>query len=224
MPQRTFNYIEMNKENEQLETLNEIRSLMERSSRFISLSGLSGVFAGIFALAGAALAYKHLHLGITSPWDCNEVQTMTAGEFKSFFFFFMADAICVLIASLAAGIFFTVRKAKIRRLQIWDATAKRLLINMFIPLVAGGLFCLSLMINHIVGPVPSAVLIFYGLACVNASKYTLHDVRYLGLTEIGLGLIGLVFWEYSLLLWAIGFGLVHIIYGIVMYYKYERLD
>ncbi len=95
---------------------------------------------------------------------------------------------------------------------------------MFIPLVAGGLFCLALMYHHIVGVVPPAVLIFYGLACVNASKYTLNDVRYLGLTEILLGLIGLVFLEYSLLLWAIGFGLVHIIYGIVMYYKYERLD
>jgi hypothetical protein len=95
---------------------------------------------------------------------------------------------------------------------------------MFIPLVAGGLFCLALMYHHIVVVVPPAVLIFYGLACVNASKYTLNDIRYLGLTEIVLGLVGLVFLEYSLLLWAIGFGLVHIIYGIVMYYKYERLD
>ena len=58
---------------------------------------------------------------------------------------------------------------------------------------------------------------------VNASKYTLNDIRYLGLTEIFLGLVALVFLEYSLLFWAIGFGLVHIIYGIVMYYKYERL-
>ncbi len=213
----------MEDKNEQLDTLHEIRSLMERSSRFISLSGLSGVSAGLFALAGAALVYQHLHLGLTSPWDYNDVLTMGPGEFNNYFFFLIAVASSVLIASLAAGIFFTVRKAKLARLSIWDGTAKRLLINMFIPLVAGGLFCLALMYHHIVGVVPPAVLIFYGLACVNASKYTLNDIRYLGLIEMGLGLIGLVFWEYSLLLWAIGFGLVHIVYGIVMYYKYERL-
>ncbi len=105
MPQSTFNYIDMNKENEQLEALNEIRSMMERSSRFISLSGLSGVSAGIFALAGAALVYNHLHLGITSPWDYNEVLTMSEGEFNSFFFFLMIVAGSVLVASLGTGIF-----------------------------------------------------------------------------------------------------------------------
>jgi len=213
----------MEDKNEQLQALNDIRSLMERSSRFISLSGLSGVFAGIFALIGAVLVYRHLHLDISSPWDYSDVATMSAGEFNNLFFFFLLDAGGVLVASLAAGIFFTARKAKMARLKIWDATAKRLIINMFIPLVAGGLFCLALMYHHIVGVVPPAVLIFYGLGCVNASKYTLNDIRYLGLTEIFLGLVAVVFLEYSLLFWAIGFGLVHIIYGIVMYYKYERL-
>ncbi len=105
----------MSKENEQLEALNEIRSLMERSSRFLSLSGLSGVSAGVFALLGAALVYSHLHMGVTSPWDYDNVLNMTVGEFNSLFFFFIADATCVLVASLAVGIFFTVRKARIRR-------------------------------------------------------------------------------------------------------------
>ena len=42
---------------EQLQNLAEIRSLMERSSRFISLSGLSGVGAGVCALVGSAAAH-----------------------------------------------------------------------------------------------------------------------------------------------------------------------
>lgn len=42
---------------EQLQQLSEIRLLMERSSRFISLSGLSGVGAGVSALIGSAIAY-----------------------------------------------------------------------------------------------------------------------------------------------------------------------
>ena len=212
----------MDNQKEQLEALTEMRSLMERSSKFISLSGLSGVSAGIFALAGAGLVYNHLHLGITDAWDYEELPNMKEANFNDLSFFLLIVGVGVLVGALATGIFFTARKAKIRKQPIWDATSKRLLLNMFIPLAAGGLFCLALLLHQILSVVPPAVLIFYGLACINASKYTLHDVRYLGLTEIALGLISLVFMQYSLLFWAIGFGVVHIIYGIVMYYKYEK--
>ena len=66
------------------------------------------------------------------------------------------------------------------------------------------------------------MLIFYGLALINSSKYTFFEIRYLGIAEIVLGLIASVFVSSGLILWAAGFGLLHIIYGIIMYYKYER--
>jgi hypothetical protein len=44
----------------------------------------------------------------------------------------------------------------------------------------------------------------------------------LGICEIGLGLIASIYMGYGLLFWAVGFGVLHIIYGIVMYMKYER--
>src|ERR1700744_2877545 len=43
-----------------LEALKDIRQIMERSGRFISLSGWSGVAAGCWALAGAAIARSEL--------------------------------------------------------------------------------------------------------------------------------------------------------------------
>lgn len=212
----------MNQQNEQLEAIQEMRSLMERSSRFISLSGLSGVCAGIFALVGAAAAYYYLKLDISSA---NYYQTAYSNDGNinmSFFTFFFGNALCVLIASLIAGSFFTIRKAKRKGQQIWDNTSKRLLVNLFIPLAAGGLFCLVLLHHGLVGLVAPATLLFYGLALLNASKYTLHDIRYLGICQIILGLIASLYIGYGLLFWAIGFGLLHIVYGTVMYYKYER--
>jgi hypothetical protein len=204
---------------EHLETLSEIRTMMERSSRFLSLSGLSGVFAGVFALAGAGIAYYKL----------TELQTANSyparGLFQTdmnFYLFFFADALCVLTASLLTGALLTMRKARKKGQPVWDGTARRLLINLFIPLAAGGIFCLVLMYHRLFGLLAPATLLFYGLALLNASRYTLHDIRALGICQIILGLLASVFLSYGLFLWALGFGILHIIYGTVMYYKYER--
>jgi hypothetical protein len=206
----------MNKYNEQLETLAEIRSLMERSSRFISLSGLSGVFAGIFALIGALAAYLYLDLPITSPgyYELKPVDEVS--------FFFLADALFVLSASMAVCIILSIRKAKQKGLSVWDASAKRMLMNLMIPLISGGIFCLILYYHGFIGLIVPVTLIFYGLALINASKYTLNDIRFLGIVEIILGLIASVYMSYGLLFWAVGFGILHIIYGIVLYNKYEK--
>ncbi len=216
----------MDKRNEHLEHLSEIRSLMERSSRFISLSGLSGIAAGIFALMGAAAVYIyfditpfstiHPHL---SYGDVNAAAERWGIDYLSFFFL---NAALVLICALAAGIFFTTRKAKRKGQKIWDSLTQKLLLNLMIPLVAGGIFCLAMIKYGLFGLVAPATLIFYGLALVNGGKYTLSDIHYLGLCEIGLGLIALFNVGYGLEFWAIGFGILHIIYGAVMYFKYEK--
>lgn len=220
--QSPFKLHTMNKETEQLDTLTEIRSLMERSSRFISLSGLSGVCAGVFALAGATAAYIYLNIDFSSN-RYYEYAFNESGNFDiGFFTFFFINAACVLTGSLAAGSFFTIRKARKKGQTIWDKTAQRLLINLMIPLTAGGIFCLVLLHHRLVALIAPATLIFYGLALINASKYTLNDIRYLGITEIVLGLIASVYIGYGLIFWAVGFGVLHIVYGIVMYNKYER--
>jgi len=212
----------MNKETDHLETLSEIRSMMERSSRFITLSGLSGVFAGLFALAGAAAAYMYLNIPVTSPAYYEHALNENGEPDMSFYTFFFTDALVVLTASVIAAFILTMRRARQKGQTIWNPTSKRLLVNMLIPLVTGGLFCLSLLYHGSIGMIAPSTLLFYGLALLNASKYTLDDVRYLGVCQIALGLIASVYTGYGLLIWAMGFGVVHIIYGIAMYYKYER--
>lgn len=195
------------------ETLTEIKHLMERSSRFISLSGLSGVMAGVYAIAGALAAYYFVYSGDNAGRGEHQENNIT---------FLLADAALVLILAVATGIFLTTRKAHKDGNSLLDAAAKKLIINLCIPLFTGGVFCLALMYHSNWFYVVPSMLVFYGLALVHASKYTRDDVRSLGVSEIALGLISLFVVGYGLVFWTLGFGVLHIIYGTYMYYKYEK--
>ncbi|TNE50517.1 MAG: hypothetical protein EP344_17290 [Bacteroidetes bacterium] len=214
----------MSETKQQLAALTEMRALMERSSRFLSLSGLSGVWAGLCALTGAAVVY--LYLGMrplsSAPISYYEQAVRTLRWGMSYKTFFLVTALAVLVLALAGGLFFTNRKARRQGHKTWDASSRRMLIAMAVPLFTGGIFSLALLHWDLPALVAPATLVFYGLALVNASKFTLHDVEYLGLSEIALGLAGMFFLGFGLELWAAGFGILHIAYGSWMYMKYER--
>ena len=210
-----------NKHQNPIETLSEIKQLMERSSRFISLSGLSGVFAGIYAIIGAGVAYWYLRINIETRVNYHDIIN-SDGIKTDFLLFFIIDAGLVLLLAIVTGIVLTTRSAKKNNQSIWDKSAKRLVINMFIPLAVGSIFCLAILNLKLYGLIAPILLIFYGLALIHASKYTLGDICYLGICEVVLGLIASFFIGYGLLCWTIGFGILHIIYGILMYNKYEK--
>ena len=212
-------FMEEEKLNQPAETLKDIKQLMERSSRFISLSGLSGVAAGICALAGAFIGKNILDnyygsfnsAGLFSGDDFSRLKIKLAG---------LAGA--VFAAAFVSSFYLTWRKAKKSNLPVWDHTSKRLFWNIVIPLAAGAGFVLAMLRYDEWRFVAPACLVFYGLSLVNASKYTLTDICYLGYCEIILGLVNMLFIGYGLYFWAAGFGVLHIAYGIVMWYKYER--
>ena len=215
----------MSSPQEHLKDLREIRTLMERSSRFIGLSGLSGVAAGVCALVGATAAYLYLDI---VPFEYNHNYAYYAKALSStkwgysYMAFFLLDGFLTLAAAILLGIYFTTRQARRQGQTIWDKTALRLLFNLGIPLVAGGFFCLAMMWHGYLGFVAPATLVFYGLALVNGSKYTLHEVMYLGIVEIALGILAMFMLRFGLEFWVIGFGFLHIIYGSMMYVKYKR--
>ncbi len=213
--------------NQPLEDLKEIRNIMERSSRFISLSGLSGIFVGIFALLGLWFFYSEFDQGFDMFGWSPFYNPVTDGEynepdFQYFRHFAFFDALIVLTLSIGTAVLLTFRRTIQKGTRIWNPASKSLVVNLMLPLVPGGIFCLILGHHYLIGLIPAATLIFYGIALFNAGKYTLNDIRYLGLMEIILGLFAAYYTHYCLVLWALGFGFLHIIYGIIMYYKYER--
>ncbi len=213
----------MNNENQKhLDNLNEIRSIMERSSSFLSLSGLGGIFAGIFALAGAGFAWWLVN--IYHGYD-RRTFIIESGDFSlEIIIALLINALVVLVLAITFGYIFTHRNAKKKGLKLWNKTSKLLLINLFIPLTVGGIFVLILIWHGAVFIISATTLIFYGLALINASKYTINDIRYLGISQVILGLIAAVDIGFGIFYWALGFGIMHIIYGTIMYLKYERKE
>lgn len=204
-------------EKDYLKDISEIRSIMERSSRFISLSGLSGVMAGVYALIGAYIAYELIYTSDELVYD-----QLIIRDFRGNLTLLILVPLSVLVLTLITGIYLTNKKAKRHGVKSWDETTKRLLINLFIPLITGGIFVLILYYQGLIGLIAPATLIFYGLGLINASHYTYRDIKYLGISEIILGLVASVVIGYGLQIWALGFGVLHIIYGGLMYFKYER--
>ncbi|WP_396166896.1 hypothetical protein [Flavobacterium sp.] len=205
-------------ENEKyLNDITEIKNMMHQSSRFISLSGLSGVLAGIYCLIGAWLTYTTIYFDTTTLGNYSNL-IINQSQIERLFII----ATSVILLSIITGVVLSKNKAKKSNEKIWNVSSKRLVINFAIPLVTGGFFILFLIEKEILGLIAPLTLIFYGLGCVNASKYTIGDVRYLGITMILLGLLSTWFLGYGLLFWALGFGVCHILYGSVMYFKYDR--
>jgi len=196
--------------------LNAIRSMMERSSRFISLSGLSGVAAGLIALIGGSYALFLVHQQ-GRGYMSHTAMPYTADFFSRLFIL----AIVILVLAVAAATYFTVRKSKKAKLQIWTTATKQLITSLLVPLIIGGIACLALLYHGQVQLVAPATLIFYGLALMSASKYTFQEIYYLGLLESILGLVSCFLVGYGLIFWIIGFGLLHITYGILMQRKYR---
>jgi predicted lysophospholipase L1 biosynthesis ABC-type transport system permease subunit len=183
------------------EDLSHIRSMMERSSRFISLSGLSGVFAGLAAIIGAVYVYFVFQREGIDYFD-SENHNYTSSLVNEL----VLIGTLILLTAIFSGYIFTANKSKKKGLKIWDSTTKRLLTTFAVPLVAGGVFCLGLLYHHLFVLIAPATLIFYGIALVGAERYTLTDIKYLG---------------WGLLFWAFGFGILHIVYGLIMHIKYK---
>lgn len=203
----------MNEQEQSLKALKDIRQIMERSNRFISLSGWSGVAAGLCALVGAGFARHFI----------DEYQA--AGSHLSAY---DLERILMLVAALtfvAAFVFsfaFTYTRSRKQGMPVWGAIAKRLLFNTMVPLLAGGLVAYRLLELEQYGLIAPLCLLFYGLALINGSKYTLGEIKYLGYCLLFLGIVSLWIPGYGLYFWALGFGILHIVYGAVMWWKYER--
>jgi uncharacterized membrane protein YidH (DUF202 family) len=208
----------MKQQQDYIQDISEIRSMMERSTKFLSLSGWAGIMAGVYALIGAYLAYKVLYF---NP-DEIVYASFTEGEYSGGMLKLIVLAGSVLILAVGTAIFFSNRRAVKRNEKLWNATSRRLLVNMGIPLVVGGILVLILILKGLIGLVAPLTLIFYGLSLYIASRYTFEDVKMLGFIQICLGLISAYYIGYGLLFWALGFGVAHIVYGIYIHFKYER--
>lgn len=201
----------MKEHQDYIKDIAEIRSMMERSSKFLSLSGWAGILAGVYALVGVWISYSVFEFNPTELFYTHEQLHQVV---------LLACGIFVL--ALVTAIFFSKRKANSKEETIWNSTSKRLLVNMAVPALTGGLLVVILVSEGLLGLAAPMLLIFYGLSLFVAGNFTIKEVTFLGIIQLILGLLNILFIEYGLIFWAIGFGLFHIIYGMYMHFRYER--
>ena len=198
-----------------LSEIKEIRKIMTESNRFMSLSGLAGILVGIYALIGSWIAYKVVYF----PFSM--FRKVYVGQ--AFDNLILIAAI-VLFSALSTGVWLTWRRTKKQGKSIWNASTRQMLLSVSIPLVTGGIFILIFAFRGVYSVIASSCLIFYGLALVSGAKFTHKELFYMGLLEIALGIFAALFPGFGLIFWAIGFGVLHIIYGSVMYFRYEARE
>jgi hypothetical protein len=204
----------MKEEQDYIRDIAQIRAIMERSSKFLSLAGWAGIMAGLYALAGAYIAYEILEFNPDRLiYDLPQSSSLQK---------VIGLAIIILLLAIGTAILLSYNKATKRGEKLWNAIVKRLVINMAVPLVVGGLLILILISKGLIGLIAPFTLLFYGLALYNAGRFTYELIKSLGLIQISLGLLSAYYIEYGLLYWALGFGVAHILYGIYMHYRYER--
>ena len=151
----------MNKD-KALESVNEIKELMEKSSKFISVSGLAAILAGIYALAGAYIATL-----VITP----ETYLIVTLEFMAII------ALSVLAAAAVTAGILSYCKSKKTGQSFFSRLTYRALWNFSLPMLTGGALCISLLLHGYYDILSSVMLLFYGLTLVNVSKFTLSLIH-----------------------------------------------
>lgn len=202
-----------------IQSVNEIKELMERSSEFVSLSGLTGILVGIYSLAGAWIAVQILGLQKITHGDYSRALNVTTPMRLKII---VSVAAGVLIASIITAFLTSYYKSRKSKQKLFNKLTYRIIWNFSIPLLAGGLFCIALLYHGHYGLTSSVMLLFYGMSLINVSKYTFSNVAWLGYSFVTLGLLDCFFEGHGLFFWTLGFGVFHIIYGVLFYFLYER--
>ncbi len=202
----------MDDQSHQLSTLREIKQIMDQSSRFTPVSGWSGIAAGVCAIIGASIAQYYL----STPGSAFSENDNT------FIITLIWIALITFASAFLLAVYFTYKRSTRLQTTVWSTTAKRALFNVAIPMVVGGIFILKLIELQQYSLVTATSLIFYGLALINGGKYSLAEIKQLGYLQILLGIANCWLPQFGLLLWALGFGVLHIIYGVLVLMKYEK--
>ena len=210
-------YLKVLSMDEYLKDIQDIKSLMENQTRFLSLSGLSGIMAGLYALTGAYVAYN---MAITAP--STAYIDLQQGLLSPIVIKLLVVAAIVLVLSIVTAYILMSKKAKRSEQSLWNKASVNAMKAFLVPLVTGGLFGMMLLFKGYLMLIGPTTLIFYGLALYSASRYTYRDVATLGLIEVGLGLAAMFYPGLGIYFWALGFGALHIFYGTIMHFKYDK--
>jgi hypothetical protein len=174
------------------QTLEVIRTLMERGTRYTNLSGHAGIAAGLCALGGCAL-----RAWLNTP--------------------FVATWLGVLVAASAATAFFTARMASANGEPLWTRQARTVTLAL-LPSLLSALILTAVLAR--VGEeqlLPGVWMLLWGVGALAISFFTPRVMSALGITFMAAGAVALLTPPSSdVLTMGMTFGVIHLIYGIAL--------
>lgn len=180
-----------------MDNLRYIRETMERASAFTAISGWGQVAIGVTALGAALIAHGQT-IGI---W----LAVWTAEAFIS-----------LLIAGWSID-----RKARASGLPLLSGPGRKVAFSLSPPLFAGLLLTLVFYQAGLTSYIPGVWLLLYGTGVITGGMFSVPIVPLMGVCFMALGAAAL-FAPAALSTWfmAAGFGLVHIVFGLIIARKY----
>lgn len=181
-----------------MDNLSFIRATMERATAFTAVPGWGGVGMGVLALAAAVMAHTRL-----TPQE------------------WLFTWLCTAVAGLALGGWAMTRKARRAGTQVFSYSGRRFVLSYLPPLAVGALLTAALVRAGALWALPGSWLLLYGTGVVTGGAFSVRVVPLMGLCFMALGAIALFappHWGTPLM--AIGFGGLHILFGIVIARKY----
>ncbi len=216
----------MNKINPK-EELASIRNMMEKSSKFSNLSGLSVFFTGLLTLIAASIIYFDIGFSYSDVEISYSQLVNNEGSKENLdqkIKLLMVIASVILIISLVILYLTASSKTKKEGIKLFNPTFQRTIKSLIVPLLSGGAFSFFLIHHQMYGLVAPATLIFYGLGLIAASRNSYEELEILGYLELVLGILASYFMGAGLLFWVIGFGLGHILFGGYLHFKYDKAE
>jgi len=182
-----------------IDNLRFIRETMERSTHFTAVPGYGGILMGVTAVAAAYIA---------------NVQA----DFRSWQTTWLIEAALAFVI----GLFAMWQKSKISKTSLMSAPAKKFALGFFPPLICGVILTYALFrLGTDKDLVISVWLLLYGTAVVCGGMFSVKIVSIMGWIFILMGALAVfVPTMYSDGLMAFSFGILHIIFGVIIARKY----
>jgi len=181
-----------------IQNLQYIRETMERAGAFTAVPGWGGILMGVSALMTALLSGR---LPSRDLWFASWI-----GEAG---------------LALAIGGWAMVQKAKAAKSTLFNGAGRKFALNLFPAMIAGGVLTIVLYRQQLFGIMPGVWLLLYGVSVVTGGAFSVKIVPLMGISFMVLGTVALLS-PFELANWfmAVGFGLLHIVFGIVIARRY----
>ena len=181
-----------------MDNLTFIRQTMERATAFTAVPGWGGVGMGVLALAAATVAETRI---TRTEWLITWLATSALG--------------------LTLGGWTMASKARRAGTTVFSYSGRRFVLSYVPPLLVGALLTGVLVRAGLWSALPGTWLLLYGTGVVTGGAFSVRVVPLMGLCFMVLGAAALFSpASWGNLLMAAGFGLLHIVFGLIIARRY----